>query len=419
MFALLLSVGVLLTLSASLRLTGVVLDTRRRRGSARDARSSLPTETEPRTPLQQGWTGWRSLAVVQIEDASADCRSYELGDPSGGPLPDYEPGQFIVVRLTGRTGKLVQRCYSLSDRPNGRTYRITVKRVTGGEASEWMHESLKPGSLVGVLSARGNFVPPWDPEIPLNLVAAGVGITPMASIVRFCQRWQPQRPIRLFYQFRDLSSAPLLREVIETLSVMPHASLLLYPSRWEGAAPGWAAGIGRLTAREIIARCRQLEGREGRAFDGAEGSERSLAGGPLLLCGPPEMLDSMRNDLIALGVQAADVYLESFAGRSQPRLDESPTESTSVRCPQSYRIEFARAGIRGFSDEGKETILEMAESLGVPLDSGCRSGQCGTCIVRLLEGKVDYPAPLDTSALAPGEIFSCLARPLEDLRVDA
>ena len=81
------------------------------------------------------WPGWRDFRVLRrtFEDVSKTQCSFQLQPVDGMPLPDFKPGQYLTFSLQVRDGagveRSVARCYSLSERPDPASYRITIKRM--------------------------------------------------------------------------------------------------------------------------------------------------------------------------------------------------------------------------------------------------------------------------------------------------
>jgi len=88
-----------------------------------------------------GWSGPREFRITATHQESAVIRSFVLEPVDGGPVADHEPGQYIGVKLT-IDGEPVYRHYSLSDLPNGESYRISVKREPQGHASRHLHDAM-------------------------------------------------------------------------------------------------------------------------------------------------------------------------------------------------------------------------------------------------------------------------------------
>ncbi|WLI72224.1 globin domain-containing protein [Halomonas alkalicola] len=127
-----------------------------------------------------GWRGTRTFRIAEIRQESAVIRSFVLAPVDGDPVAEHAPGQYIGVRLT-LDGEPLYRHYSLSALPNGRTYRISVKREPEGRASRHLHDAMALGDTLELLPPAGDLTLVEGDE-PLLLASGGVGQTPMLPL---------------------------------------------------------------------------------------------------------------------------------------------------------------------------------------------------------------------------------------------
>jgi nitric oxide dioxygenase len=128
-----------------------------------------------------GWRGGREFRVAKKSVESQEIVSLHLVPADGGALLDFQPGQYIGLRLQ-LEGEEVRRNYSLSACGNGREYRISVKREPGGKASNHLHDHVQIGDRLELFPPAGDFVL-RESSKPLVLISAGVGITPALSML--------------------------------------------------------------------------------------------------------------------------------------------------------------------------------------------------------------------------------------------
>jgi nitric oxide dioxygenase len=133
-------------------------------------------EYQRKAALTGGWRGTRRLRVVKRERESDVITSFWMAAADGGPLMDFTPGQYLGLRLE-IDGATIQRNYSLSDSPNGRMYRISVKREPNGLASNYFHDRVQPGFEFDAFAPAGEFTLAQSSN-PVVLLTAGVGQTP-------------------------------------------------------------------------------------------------------------------------------------------------------------------------------------------------------------------------------------------------
>ena len=133
-------------------------------------------EYRRKADLPGGWRDTRRLRVVKRQRESDVITSFWLAAADGGKLMDFQPGQYLGVKLD-IDGQTVQRNYSLSDSPNGQTYRISVKREPGGLVSNYFHDHVQPGYQIDTFAPAGEFTLA-ETSNPIVLLTAGVGQTP-------------------------------------------------------------------------------------------------------------------------------------------------------------------------------------------------------------------------------------------------
>jgi nitric oxide dioxygenase len=137
-----------------------------------------------------GWTDWRAFRVAARQPESEAITSFVLEPADGKPVADFEPGQYISVAIeVPRLGLQQIRQYSLSDAPNGRSYRISVKREGGadpdsqGYVSTLLHDQVQVGDTLRLAAPYGNFFIDVHATTPVVLISGGVGLTPMISML--------------------------------------------------------------------------------------------------------------------------------------------------------------------------------------------------------------------------------------------
>ena len=367
------------------------------------------------------WSGWREFRVAQrvLEDAQGSQCSFRLQPVDGQPLPDFRPGQYLTFRLdlgpgagpSGAASRTLTRCYSLSDCPSPAHYRITVKRMPApaeqpagrpGLASTHFHDHVQVGDVLRVKAPAGHFFIDPNPDVPVVLIGGGIGITPMMSMLRWCVQHQPQRPVHLFYGLRS-SQEHAFKRVLEDLAASaPALRLHVVYSR-----PG---------AEDLLGRDYQHRGHVD-----IDLLRRIVPHGrhQFYVCGPAAMMQTLVPALADWGVAAADIHHEAFGPASVkvPGLPGLPGEPMAAAAA-SFEVKLQRSG-RTLTWSGEETsLLEFVERHGVEVASGCRSGGCGSCETRVLEGRVLYAQAPDHE-VAPGHCLLCVGRPASALVLEA
>ncbi len=365
------------------------------------------------------WAGWRDFRVVrrQYEDAAESQCSFYLEPADGVPLPAFKPGQYLTFQLQpfGLSEKApaqertIVRCYSLSDAPVTAAYRVTIKRalappgrpeVPPGVSSTHFHDHVKVGDVLQLKAPAGNFYLDGDWQTPLALIAGGVGVTPMMSMLRSCLAMQPDREIYLYYGVRH-SGEHAFKALLEALAVSnPHFHLhSVYSSP---------------AANDVIGNDYQHAGYIDVAL-----LRRTLPHGrhEFYVCGPPAMMESLVPAIIDWGVPASDVHFEAF-GPATVRAELVSSMPSQVRPEVLLDVQFLRSGRTVVWNGADKTLLDFAERNGVVVDSGCRSGGCGSCETKLLSGSVAYANKPDYD-ITPGHCLLCVGTPQSALVLEA
>lgn len=355
------------------------------------------------------WSGYRDFVVQRrvFEDAGGAVCSFYLEPADGRPLPPYEPGQYLTFKLeipdqAGGPPRDLVRCYSLSDRPRPDHYRISIKRVPAlpgradvppGAASNHFHDCIREGARLSVRPPSGHFHL-IEGGLPIVLIAGGIGITPLLSILNTLAHQGDPREVWLYYGVRD-GSEQIMKAHLQTLRE-GHPGLHLhvcYSRPGAGDEPG---------------RDYQHQGR----LD-PELLRRTLPFGryAFYLCGPPAMMESLVPALEDLGVAPEDIHYEAFGPASlSPR--QTPSEARAAE--PAIAVHFSRSGKKASWDPRSGSLLAFAENQGIRVESGCRAGSCGCCQTAVESGDVEYLQTPDAD-IAPGHCLLCIGKPAGDL----
>ena len=149
---------------------------------------------------QGGWNGWRDFAVESTKLESEVIRSFILVPTDGHAVMRHRPGQYLTFALDVPGAGHLKRNYSISSAPDGRSYRISVKRearpgVPPGLASNWLHDHAAPGTVLKVAPPAGEFFLDEKDDGPVVLLSGGVGLTPMMSMLETIARSGSGRPV--------------------------------------------------------------------------------------------------------------------------------------------------------------------------------------------------------------------------------
>src|SRR5208337_1072358 len=167
------------------------------------------------------WPGFRQMRVTQIRKESDSVTSFVLAPIDGQPLPACEAGQFVVLKMLVDPGKPpVLRSYSLSDLPAADHLRISVKSELNGVGSSFLCNRAREGDLLGVSAPRGSFTL-RSGQNPVVLLSAGVGATPVMSMLHALATERSQREIWWIYGARNSGDHPFAEESRSLLKQLP------------------------------------------------------------------------------------------------------------------------------------------------------------------------------------------------------
>jgi len=386
---------------------GVALWRRRERAASRPVAANVGApQVSP-----AAWPGWREFRVArrEFEDRAHTQCSFYLEPADGAPLPPFKPGQFLTFSLPVSAERTITRCYSLSDRPNPTSYRVTIKRISAprertdvppGASSNYFHDRVHEGDVLKLKAPSGHFCIDPDPNVPLVLIAGGIGITPMMSMLRGCLASQPERTVHMYYGLRN-SDAHAFKQPLEELARShPRFHLNVVYSR---PGPNDVSGRDYHHAGHVD----------------AELLRRTLPHGrhQFYVCGPAAMMESLVPALSDWGVPEQDIHYEAF-GPTSMRSARAAQKAPHPGIATSFEVRFRRSGRTLVWNGQDENLLEFAERNGVKIESGCRSGSCGTCETKLISGTVRYAHTPDHD-VAPGHCLLCVGTPESALVLEA
>jgi ferredoxin-NADP reductase len=276
---------------------------------------------------------------------------------------------------------------------------IAVKREPEGVASNYIHTNLKIGDALWASAPRGTFLLA-DGSMPVVLISAGIGITPLLAMLRSLVS-SSNRRVFWFLVARDSAHHPFAEQVRNLVAGLENVhSCVVYTRPEVNQRPGIDYDIrGRLDV-EILRK-------QGAPLDA-----------DFYLCGPSGFMESIGAGLQNWGVVSARIRRETF-GAAAPS-----SSNTDVRSPHRPSVEgegpkvtFTRSGLRVGWDASYGSLLELAEACSVPVRWSCRSGVCHNCESGLIEGALRYdPEPTDPPSL--GRALICCATPASDISLE-
>jgi hypothetical protein len=241
----------------------------------------------------------RELRVVEKIVESEDVTSFVFAPTEGEPVPAWKPGQHLPLEIPfGDDEAATTRTYSLSNAPGNGVYRISVKREPQGRVSRHLHDAVEPGTVLRAGAPAGDFaldLAALPRDRPVVLVGAGVGITPLASMLHTVAAERREQPVTLVHGVRDGAHHPFAAELQGCVAALPNARSHVRYSRprAQDVAGRDYDDIGRVDAALL----ERLV-----APDGAE----------FFLCGPTAFMAEIRTGLERLGVAPDRIHYEVF-----------------------------------------------------------------------------------------------------------
>jgi ferredoxin-NADP reductase len=285
--------------------------------------------------------------------------SLDLVAPEGGALPLFDPGAHIDVHLPNGQIRQYSLCGDTADTSH---YRIAVRDVKDGLASQFVHRKLRPGDLITISAPRNNF--PLVDAPGYIFIAGGIGITPMLPMMR--QANAQGRPWILFYCNRKTQDAPFLDEI--------HA-----------------------LGGQLSLHCSSA----GTRLDVASEFATTRPDTVIYCCGPERLMTAVEE--ATAGWPEDCVRFEWFTPRSRPADEVSG----------AFEIVCEASGLT-LQVPPDKAVLAVLNEAGIEVPCSCEQGICGTCEVRVISGEVDHRDSILSSSerAANASMMTCVSRAL-------
>jgi ferredoxin-NADP reductase/MOSC domain-containing protein YiiM len=364
----------------------------------------LLAKADSHAPSAPAWPGFRSLRIAEIRRESSTIASFVLAPAEEtGATPVAAAGQYLTVRVRlGVDASQLIRSYSLSDVPDERGYRISVKRE--GAASRYLHDHVSIGDLLDVAAPRGSFVL-REGTRPVVLISAGVGATPVLAMLHALARERTTRPVWWLHGARNRDEHAFAAEVDELLAGLHDGHRVVAHSKPTNA--------------DTRSADHDLSGR-------LDLTALKRAGVPAdadyYLCGPDGFMRAIGVALAALGVAPERIATEVFGAIATHSSGIVKSDDRAPHFPvgppgSGPTVTFSRSNLAAPWDERYPSLLDFAEACDVPVGFGCRNGTCHNCESGLLAGEVTYHIePLEPPP--EGRVLVCSTRPSSELTLD-
>ncbi|MFK0097544.1 globin domain-containing protein [Streptomyces sp. NPDC091040] len=235
---------------------------------------------------------WREWEVVSRTEETDDVARFRIRPADGSPAPAFRPGQYVSVQVELPDGARQIRQYSLSSAPGSALRSITVKRVHGndapdGEVSRHLHARVRAGDRLRVSAPYGDLVLKSD-EAPLLLASAGIGCTPILSMLEHLAESEHRAPVTVVHGDRSPADHALRTDHTALTAKLHDAAAHFWYENPEDGHPADRTGLVDLSGLVVA------------------------PGTHAYLCGPLPFMRAVRTQLLAQGVPASDIHYEVF-----------------------------------------------------------------------------------------------------------
>jgi len=335
-----------------------------------------------------------SLKITKVTEHTPDIKSFFFTWEGSQPLAYFRAGQYLSV-VVPIGAAVVTRAYSLSSSPAEALkgiYSITVKRVQGGFVSNYILDNWAEGTRVSAYAPEGWFT--YEPlrDAPTVIgVAGGSGITPFLSMAKAIDEGSEDFCLTLLYGARNRKDLVFKAEFDAIAKRNPDKFRVVYVLSDEKVR-GYSNGF---IGAKLIKKHAPAEGKYS-----------------IFACGPAAMYDFLNSEIPSLGIARKYVRMESFGIKNDATGEKGIIEG-------DYKITVINRGeTTVIPAKGAETVLVALERAGITVPVRCRSGECGFCRSKVLEGNVYIPGSADYRRISDaryGYIHPCCCYPVTDL----
>lgn len=344
---------------------------------------------------------YHRLRVAAVQRETPECVTIRLEIP--GELRDtfrFRPGQYLNIRALV-DGEELRKSYSICSDPDDADLTVAVKWVYKGKFSTYANQQLQAGDFLEATAPEGKFTLPeaLSDEASLVFFAAGSGITPVISIIRYFLRTHPSGQVILFYSNKT-SDSIIFRDELEAMKNRYLTRFSIYPVMTREIT-----GVDLLSGRIDRDKCSVFARHffEPAEVDGC------------YICGPELMIEDVRGALTGLGMKDEQIRFELFGTHRHPLSDrpaEQPQfEGEDTLSKVTIRIDGHEADFL-IPYHGRP-ILDIAREAGLDIPYSCKGGVCSTCRAQVVMGQVhmDIQYGLEPDEVDAGQVLTCQSHP--------
>jgi ferredoxin-NADP reductase len=325
--------------------------------------------------------------ILEVRDETADTKTWVMR-----PAPRWEgfvAGQHTHITVSVN-GVRSTRTFTISSSPyqwqQSGTISITVKKVPNGRVTGWMHDNLKTGDVIAISPAQGAFVLDKEADSSLAYIAAGSGITPIMSQLRWLTANNMPVPATLLY-FSNTQKDFIFGSELRAMSQTNQRFTSHFIASYDDTNSKHKLPQSPICAKHIDA---VLAARPDEVF----------------LCGPHPFRDIAKKLLVEGGFDAKHIHEEAF-GLAPVKITEGAPVTVS----------FSASAVKTTTDK-PGTLLDMAEGAGLTPTSGCRMGICYTCKCTKKSGQVRNVVTGELSGNEEEDIRICVSSPVSNVEID-
>jgi len=337
-----------------------------------------------------------AFRIIEHRQETADNVIIKLLPVDGQKLI-YLPGQFLafVFNINGRE---IRRSYSIYSSPDlDEPLAIAVKMVENGEITKFLHHKVGVGDVLHALKPNGIFtyIPEKEKKRTIFLFAAGIGITPIFSILKTALVAEDQSKLVLVYSNKSAANTLFYDELNEWQEKYPDRLKIIYL---------FSESKNLLTARLNNVRIEHIV---------KTNIEFNPEDALFYTCGPINYMVLCRITLRALGFPQEQIKRETYF-IPEDEVDEDDTTEKEVKDTNTYNVIIDYHGKR---HELKvpyfKRILDVALENKINLPYSCGAGMCSTCTSTCVAGgvRMDYNEVLTDEEIEKGRVLICTGHP--------
>lgn len=322
-----------------------------------------------KNPIYSMGNGELALVVSGIRQLTPRVRAIELRDPEGKPLPEFSAGAHIRIPIELDDGSSIFRHYSICSNPLRRDiYEIAVLREEEGKGgSKRLQDVIELGMTLHC-DKPNNVFPLHSKHKSALFIAGGIGITPIKPMAQTLANSGIE--FSLHYAGQSKREMPFLDRLQREYPTQLH----VYEKDKQQ----------RLNVHSLLA-----------ALDAAT---------DIYVCGPARLIDAVYASASELGIDSARIHSERFS--ATPVKNDKPLQLTLAKSQQLIAV------------SETESILDAVENAGITAAFDCRTGICGACAVKVVEGEVEHrDSVLSDADKAEGFMCICVSRAKSDTLV--